>query len=87
LPAPCRGAVVSSTSEFHAPQASQRPCQRGATAPQLWQINEVRDFAILDIVISLADQDKPRHCEERSGEAIQRAVSLDCFASLAMTAS
>jgi hypothetical protein len=30
----------------------------------------------------------PRHCEERSDEAIQPGLSaaLDCFASLAMTA-
>ena len=27
----------------------------------------------------------PRHCEERSDEAIQKIKPLDCFASLAMT--
>ena len=32
-------AVPSSTSEFHSPQSSQRPCQRDDTAPQFWQVN------------------------------------------------
>ncbi len=40
MPAP----EVSSTIEFQAPQASQRPCQRGATAPQFWQTKVVLTF-------------------------------------------
>jgi hypothetical protein len=38
------------------------------------------------VVAVLAPIAQPRHCEERSDEAIQgHAKILDCFASLAMT--
>ena len=40
---PAEGA--SSTSEFHSLQASHLPCQRGATAPQFWQMKLVRALA------------------------------------------
>jgi hypothetical protein len=30
---------ASSTSVFHSPHSSQRPCQRVETAPQFWQTN------------------------------------------------
>ena len=41
-----RGAVVSSISVFQSPQASQRPCHLGLTAPQAWQTKRLRSLAI-----------------------------------------
>ena len=43
-PMPEEGA--SSTIVFHSSHASQRPCQRWDSAPQFWQTNDPRDFAI-----------------------------------------
>ena len=40
---PAEGA--SSTRLFHSLQASHLPCQREATAPQLWQMKDVRGLA------------------------------------------
>ena len=40
---PAEGA--SSTRLFHSLQASHLPCQRVATAPQLWQMKDVRGLA------------------------------------------
>ncbi len=37
---------ASSTIVFHSSHASQRPCQRWDSAPQFWQTNDPRDFAI-----------------------------------------
>ena len=38
-PEPMPPAVPSSTSVFHAPQASHLPAQRACTEPQFWQMN------------------------------------------------
>jgi hypothetical protein len=40
----------SSAIEFHAPQESQRPAQRGNTAPQAWQMNVELARASVDLL-------------------------------------
>ena len=37
-PGPAGRSAPSSASVFHSPQASHLPCQRGAAAPQFWQM-------------------------------------------------
>jgi hypothetical protein len=46
-------ALPSSTSVFHAPQASQRPDQRVDAAPQLWQTKFCVRATIEKIVFGL----------------------------------
>ncbi len=50
-------AAVSSVIVFHSPQDSHLPCQRGVTAPQLWQTKVERALAMRGIALSVITND------------------------------
>jgi hypothetical protein len=57
--------------EFQAPQASQRPVQRGCAAPQSWQMKEERARAMPE-----SQKEGRPLCRKREG--VSRKMFLKC---------
>jgi hypothetical protein len=65
MPPGSAGAVVRSSSVFHAPQASHRPAHLGKTLPQAEQAKFCVGFA----KPKMRAANDPRHCEPASAGA------------------